>query len=148
MTNRVVFQLVAMLIGVSCAACHSEGGAFDPIGRWTSNEGYEVTLRKDSTYRFCDHEVCSEGKVERPGGGFGVTLVGFFKKENSARLASELRRLYEGYTENFGEDGNLNFTANSDVGGASASEFCGYKPCVLFGNLETGPNLAFTKTDS
>lgn len=139
-----------ILLGSLClAACHSNDGTFDPIGRWSSKEGYEVTLRTNGTYLFCDRGVCSEGKVERPGGGFGVTLVGFFKKENTARLVQEVRRLYTGYaaSESFGKDSDLDFTANSGISTASPSEFCDYKPCVIFGSLETGPNLAFIKAE-
>ncbi|MEI9997634.1 MAG: hypothetical protein WDM91_23770 [Rhizomicrobium sp.] len=157
MINRPVFACLVMLSGLCLSACHTTNDTFDPIGRWSSKEGYEVTLRTNGTYEFCDRGWCSQGKLEHPGnrGGIAVTLVDFFKKENSGRLVQELKKLYSGYNIKFGEGGqsdfgngyDWDFTVNSGIGSASSSEFCGYKPCVLLGNLETGPNLTFTKTD-
>lgn len=154
MTHNTVFPCFALLIGLYLAACHTDR-AFDPIGRWSSKEGYEVTLRTDGTYQFCDRGWCSEGKLERPGnpGGIAITLVGFFRKENAARMAQELKKLNAGhpYSESFrkaNDTGDLDFTANSGVGSASPNEFCNWRPCVLYGNLETGPNIAFTKVES
>src|SRR5689334_22705266 len=105
MTSRVGGSWLALLVGLLLGSCHTTDRAFDPIGRWSSKDGYEITLKNDGTYEFCDRGSCSQGKAERPGGRFGVTLVGVLKKENAGRLAQELRRLYAGYPDNFRSDG-------------------------------------------
>jgi hypothetical protein len=138
---------VALSVSVWLVACSS--GAFDPIGRWNSRDGYVVSLRQDNTYEFCDRNWCSHGIIKRSGnpGGIAITLVGFFNKDNSARMAERLRRLHEGYPV-YAQSDDLDFTANSGVGSAGASKFCDWKPCVIYGNVEEGPNLVFTKIES
>jgi hypothetical protein len=144
-TPSYIALLAASIFLLACSSSR-----FDPIGRWISRDGYVVSLRSDNTYEFCDRALCSQGKLIRPGnpGGIAIILIDFFKKKNTARIAERLNTLYAGYNTNLRKSDDLDFTANSGVGSAAANEFCDWKPCVIYGNLEVGPNLTFTKVES
>ena len=119
---------------------------FDPIGRWESSEGFEVTLKSNGSYEFCDRTECASGRFIRSGGpsASGIVLVNFFRLNNSGRMKNVLRAIHS--LDNGANPVDLDFTVNSGVSGAADSPNCDGNPCILFGDVEgAGPFLAFTK---
>jgi hypothetical protein len=145
----------ALLLGAVCflMGCSPEtkAPAFDPIGRWTSNGGFQVDLMANGKYRFCDLNSCSDGSYARPygAGSFSVVLTDLFRQKNAERLTSMLREMRRlDFYEKNGTLADFDFSVNSGIQNASSNKLCDWKPCVLIGDMTGDASfLAFTKSE-
>lgn len=145
---------VLALVLVACAGAGywatrpPDESNFTMLGTWTSNDGFTITLKPDRRYTFCDGGACSDGTYIPPDGphGFSVVLTGLFDKPNSKRFLGEIQSL-GGLWGAHGNIADFEFAVNSGLGSAAPAERCDDKPCVFFGDYESGPYLAFTKDE-
>ncbi len=142
--------LVILICGAAgyAATLPPDRSRFTIYGTWESNGGYTLSLSADHSYRFCDGKACSGGTFEGPSDAHGTTVIltGLLAKPNARRFRDQVI----GLGGLFGAHGNIadfEFTVNSGLGTPPALR-CDDRPCVFFGDYDSGPYLAFTKRES
>jgi hypothetical protein len=150
---RAAAILLAVIVACGAAAWYAmrppDESNFTMIGTWQSNDGYSIALRADHTYRFCDHAACMEGRYQGPSKphGTSVILSRIFAHREALRFRDEVIAL-GGLWGPHGNIADFEFAVTAGIGGAPPAWHCGNQPCVLYGDDEDGPYLAFTKSDS
>jgi hypothetical protein len=130
---------IAVLLATACTPNNLRFQ--DMATEWRSSEGYTITISPRGSYTFCDEGDCFTGRYRRPGSpqSIVVELEGFFLNEKTRRFTDRLINLGEkGDIEMMHPD--FHFTP---TGGLGATEWCGDKPCLIKGSLDTEDHLIF-----
>lgn len=111
-----------------------------PYGRWETEQGQSVDVRRDGTFTFCDAGLCDTGHY-RPNGQNEVWLIGYSDMKSTQRLRAAT-----------GWDRELEYTTipsdpvlrrSLGLGDGKAPESykrrrCQGRPCMMVGDFERG----------
>ncbi|MBS0471587.1 MAG: hypothetical protein JSR60_10980 [Proteobacteria bacterium] len=150
---RAVAILLTVIVACGATAWYAlrppDESSFTMLGSWQSNGGYTITLNADHTYRFCDRGACMDGRFQGPAKphGTSVILSRIFSNPKTLRFRDQVIAL-GGLWGPHGNIADFEFGVTAGIGGVPPAWHCGNQPCVLYGDDEDGPYLAFTKSGS
>lgn len=113
-------KLLYFMLALMLPACGPAPGFTDsPYGHWRTEQGQDLYVLRNDTYRFCDLGKCETGKVQPDGPGY-VLLLGFDHLAVTQRMIVESERI----TSTEIACKNLKIMNESDVGYTLIKDKC------------------------